>query len=360
MLQPVLILAAFAAGPVPDMPERLVYAGIFARLCDRDWAVRAKAERELEAKGFAALEHLRRALSHPEPEVRRRVLKHLPPMEHALLVKPKRWNLSIKDKQLHEALAQIQKATGNKVAGNFWGRAGAPVAKLNYEFRDATFWEIMDRLCRDCSLQVQGNWGDDTIRLSPAVGSPRHTGTDGSFRYAATTFQLHRNVDLAPAKDDPTAGRTDSLTLNMTLHAEPRLPFLGHDDPRVESAYDDTKASMVPPFALPDSGPPNPWGGRVSRRGTSNGYKQLTLNVAVPLARGSDKARVLKTLKGSVPVILLVAQKQLVVEADMMKAKDKKKELEGVEFHIHETKKMPNNQYQVRMTVSNKNNPGDY
>ena len=308
------------------------------------------------SKGFAALPHMRRALATAGPEVRRRIMRHLPGLEHALLVKPHRYRVSVKDKDLDGVLKAIAKATGYKLSCN--GAAGAK--KFSYEFEDATFWQMLDRVCRDSGCQVQGGWGDETVTLSPAAGPSRHTGTDGAFRYAATQFQMYRSVSLAPAKGDATGGRAASLNLDFTLHAEPRLPFLGQEPPHVSSAYDDTKASMLF-VADPDEGRQTPWGGRfVTRMGRSPGYKQLLLHVSVPLSPGAAKARMLKSIKGNVPVTLLVAQKRIVIDADILNAKNRKKEVEGIEFVIRETKAAANNQYLVRMTITNKANPGDY
>lgn len=105
----------------------------------------------------------------------------------------------------------------------------------------------------------------------------------------------------------------------------------------------------------------NPWGGRVTtRRYGGSGQKQFVLNVSTPLGKASAGAKTLKVLRGTVPVTLLVEQKQLEVSGDILKADGKKADLAGVEFLVHEVKTMPNSQYQVRMTVTNKGSPSDY
>jgi hypothetical protein len=59
-------------------------------------------------------------------------------------------------------------------------------------------------------------------------------------------------------------------------------------------------------------------------------------------------------------VTLLAAQRPVVITEDTAKAKDFKKDIEGVEFHIREVKTLPNNQIQVQLNVTNKANPNDY
>jgi hypothetical protein len=105
----------------------------------------------------------------------------------------------------------------------------------------------------------------------------------------------------------------------------------------------------------------NPWGGPVvTRRHGGSGQKQLVVNVSVPLGKASPEARALKLLRGTVPVTLLVEQRVLEVHGEIQKAAGKKKELEGIEFDIHEVKSPAAGQYQVRMTVTNRANPSDY
>jgi hypothetical protein len=106
---------------------------------------------------------------------------------------------------------------------------------------------------------------------------PPHIGYSDGIRYAATNFQTYRNVDLSrPADTLPAGGRSESLTLNLSLWAEPHMPFLGVDAPRLEVARDDRRASMLP-ILSPDEALNAAGGGRwVSRRYSSGGYKQPT------------------------------------------------------------------------------------
>jgi hypothetical protein len=50
-----------------------------------------------------------------------------------------------------------------------------------------------------------------------------------------------------------------------------------------------------------------------------------------------------------VPVTLLIGQRPVVLTEDIQNAKDLKKDIEGVEFHIQNFKTLPNNQVQVQL-----------
>jgi hypothetical protein len=234
---------------------------------------------------------------------------------------------------------------------------GAPGKQIKektftYEFINDPFWNVVERLCRDARLTLQQSWGDDSIRLYPAAGHAPHTGRSGPFHYVASNFQLYRNVDLST--NGSTAGRTESLTFNFTIFAEPRLPFMGMGEPRLESAYDDLRNSMlIKTVSDPNNGPFI--GGRfIGRRYYGGNYKQLSMQASVNLERRSEKASTLKLLKGVIPMTVLVEQKPMLISDKILSAKGLKKTLGELEFNIQEVKKMGNNQVQVRFTVTNK------
>lgn len=364
-----LSLATYAAAPPVESAESKAMRALIDEMGDRDWVVRDRAERKLTKMGLPALKHLRRAAGHLDPEVRRRVLRMLPGLEHAVLVTPKRYTFSVENQNITGVVMAMRKATGYRIENNS-GMLMAPAApgkaaverKFTYHFRDATYWEIMDRLTRDTGLYPNMNWGDDTIRLYQGGTVPAITGYDGGLRYSANSFQLYRNVDLsrpasAVAEEGGATPRSESLTLNFTLYAEPRMPFLGVDQPRLEIARDDRRGSMLPTPTGAEGGSGRP----VSTRSYySGGHKQHQMQVSVYLTHASVGAKRLERLRGVVPVTLLVEQKPMVVTENVEKAKGLKKEIEGVEFNITSFKAMPNNQCQVAFTVTNRGNPGDY
>jgi hypothetical protein len=372
-----LTAAAFAAAPPPPPLGPAELHRLVEQLGDRDYRARDSAERRLVAEGTAALPLLRKAMGHKDPEVRRRALRLVPGLEHAALVAPKRVTLDMQNQPIGAILAEVSKQTGYQIqhqGGNGVMVAGAAARAVravvgkgkaaaaspaepthSYTFVNAPFWEVIDRICRDCNLYVQQGWGDEVVRLYRGNGSTPYSGRDGAFRYAATNLYLSRSVDL---NTSGTPSRNESLTLNLTLFAEPRLPFLSVGEPRLEAAYDSEKNSMIP---RPVVNPGDELGGRVFRsRYYGGGHKQMSMQAGMNLVRVSEKAGAIKYIRGVVPCTLLVEQRPMTLSDDILKAKGKKQTVGELEFHIEDVQKQANGQYSVKFTVTNKGNPNDY
>jgi hypothetical protein len=342
---------------------------LIEQLGDRDFRLRVKAEKLLHAQGMPALPFLRKALGHKDVEIRRRAMRLIPGLEHAALVAPKRVSLSVTNKPLRTVMEELSKASGYKVMLNngvmpaVRPGGGADGDSFTYRFVQAPFWEVVDRICRDANAVVQQSWGDDFVRIYQGGGYAPHVGRDGAFRYAAGNFQMYRNIDLSTVNprgaSQPT--RSENLTFTFNLFAEPRLPFLGMSEVRLDSAYDSERNSMLIRNDAMD-GPAGPfgWGGRFGRRYYGGGYKQSSMQVSVNLHRPSQKAATMKSLKGVVPVTLLVKQEPIVLSDKILSAKGLKKKAGELEFHIEDVKKTANNQFQIKFTVSNKGNTTDY
>ena len=226
---------ALAVAPPPRPLGTPEVQRLIEQLGDRDYRARERAERQLEAEGQSALPLLRKALGHRDPEVRKRVMRLVPGMEHAAIVAPKRITLIVKDQPLRTILDQLGKQTGYKIhhmggvaaqpAGGMVarafpifgvaGRAGPKEPVYSYNFVNEPFWEVIERLCRDCNLQLQQGWGDDSVRLYQGAGYAPHVGSDGAFRFAATGLQMYRNVDLNVI--NPAGGGTTSRNETLTL-----------------------------------------------------------------------------------------------------------------------------------------------
>jgi hypothetical protein len=370
LLIPALTLAV-APPPRPLGPAEIQQ--LIEQLGHRDYRIRERAESRINAEGLPALPLLRKALGHRDPEVRRRVLRMVPGLEHAVLVAPKRVTMTVKNQPLRLILEELAKQTGYKIqhmGGNAPGLvmavpvavkvAGVPPAPpreatFNYTFVNTPFWDVIERLCRDSNLVLQQGWGDDTVRLYHGGGYAPHVGRDGAFRYSAANLQMFRNIDLGTINPRAPA--------NLALFAEPRLPFLGMGEVRIEAAYDSERNSMIPREPINenmmDGGM---WGGgmRIGRRYYNGGYKQTSMQVGMNLTRMSEKASTIKLLKGVVPVTLLVEQKPITLADPFLSAKGKKTTAGEIEFTIETVQKMPNNQFQVKFSATNKGAANDY
>jgi hypothetical protein len=360
-----LPIAAQAAGPPPRPLPPAALTRLVEQLGHRDYRLREQAERELYLQGQAVLPLLRKAVGHKDAEVRRRAMRLLPGLEHAALVSPRRVTLSVTNKPLRVVLEELSKASGYKVMLNGMMMPGGPGAAgedtHSYQFVNTPFWEVVDRICRDSNSVVQQSYGDEIVRLNQGGGHAPHVGRDGAFRYAAASFQMYRNVDLSliNPRGGTAVNRSENLTFSFNLFAEPRLPFLGMGEVRLESAYDSERNSMLIKTNHFD-GPGGPFGGVGRRYYGGGGYKQHHMQVSVNLYRPSEKATMLKLLKGVVPVTLLVEQKPMVLSDKILSAKGTKKKVGDLEFNIENVQKMANNQVQIKFTVANKGNATDY
>jgi hypothetical protein len=356
-----LALPVWAAAPPPAPPWQPAVERLIAELGDRDHRRRDEAERRLRGEGVRAVPLLRKALGRPDAEVRRRVLRLIPLLEARALLAPRRLTLKVNAKPLTAVFAEITRQTGYKV---LYYQNGPPGKAEGYSFdlKDVTFWEAIDTICRAANLVVQHSYGDDQVRLHHAGGHSPYVGRDGPFRYQANSFQLYRNVELGLVGEKGAAppARTENLTFTFTLCAEPRLPLLSAGEARLDAAYDSERNSMLVPRVNQEV---ELMGGRMwSRRYYGGGSRQLTLQTQVNLSRPSQKATAVKLLRGVVPVTLLVEQKPMVVSDKVLAAKGKKVVVGDTQFAFDDVVKMPNNQYQLKLTIThqNKTDPNDY
>jgi hypothetical protein len=382
-------ILAVAPPPRPLGPPEI--QRLIEQLDHRDYRLRELAERRLSAQGAVALPLLKKALGHGNPEIRRRALRLVPGLEHAALVAPRRVTMSFKNQPIRAILQELGKATGYTIthmgsseAGMMGGMmfpgvvpvrpGGKAVASpkeptFSYTFINEPFWDVIERLCQDSNLTLQAGYGDETVRLYQGTGYAVHVGRDGAFRYSATGLQMYRNIDLGTfnPKSGSSATRNESLTFSLAIFAEPRLPILSVGEPRIEAAYDNERNSLVPKGAIDPNAEWGPvmvgggmmrWGGRVRYYG---GHKQSSIQSSLHLQRISEKATSIKLLKGMVPLTIIVEQKPIALTDDFLSAKGKKTLVGDLEFNIETVQKMPNNQFQVKLTVTNKaGNPNDY
>jgi hypothetical protein len=360
--------AVFAAAP-PDgpLPSPKVQA-LIEQMGDRDYRVRDLAEKKLRDEGAAALPQLRKALKHKELEVRRRALRLVPSIETAVLFAPKRVTFSVRNEPIDKVLKALAKASGYQINDNENMGFPVPVQQPNakaqpkartfsYDFVNEPFWDAVDRICKDAGLSLQQGYGDDVVRLYKSNGHSPFVARSGPFRVVASNLQAYRNVDLSSSEN--LHNRSETLTLNFTVWAEPRLPLMNAGEARLDSAYDDLKNSLVPRRDLNVDLFDGPFGfrGRGGFRGGrfySGGYKQLALPVSVALERRSERATVLKVVKGVVPMTVLVKQEPIVLSDKILSAKGVKKEVGDLTFEIQEVKKAGANQVTVKFSITNK------
>lgn len=320
------------------------------QLGDEDFRKRDQAVQLLQAQGAAALPALRKAINHPDLEIRRRALELIPTLEMLAVLAPRRITYKAVNKPLQDIFNEITRQTGLKV--EFW--ANNPQQSYSVDFRDKTFWEALDMLCRDANLVVQNGYGDDRIRLNQQNGYVPYLVHQGAFRFTANNIHQARSIDLSLVNRDAGPGQKhESLTFGFTVFVEPRLSILGMGEVKLTSAYDNENNSLLTEQSAPD--PEAVW--MAARRWSSGRYgnRSNTIQTSVNLRRVSEKASTIKVLRGSVPVNLLAEQKPVVLAEKVLGVKGKKMKVDTTSFILHEVVELPTKQIQVKISITEEN-----
>jgi hypothetical protein len=349
--------------PTPTSPDldRLI-----DQLGDSDFRKRDESTRRLEAEGMKAVPALKKALGHPDAEVRRRVYDLIPRIESASFVAPRRVTLQMSNKPLRALFDEMTKQTGQKV--EFWTTPNLSQQTHSCDLKDATFWQALDEICREAKLVVQPNYGgEERVVLQNQGGYTPYVYHEGAFRFVPTGFQMYRNTDFGLVGNAASAPqRNETLTLIFQVFSEPRIPLLGVGEARLQAAYDNDKNSMLAPVNNAGN-EAMIWGGGafmghrvISRYG--NGNRSYMQQTQLQLHRRSERATKVKVVRGELPVTLLVEQKPVVVADNILKAKGTKHTAGTTTFHFDDITVQPNKQYQIKLTISedNKENPNDW
>lgn len=340
--------ALAATPPKPVLVELPIDPAVLALIADLgadDYRTREKAGKALEAKGEKALSALRRAAAAPPtPEVGRRLAVMIRRMEHDRLVAPKRVTLSVKNKSAKDIFDEIAKQTGYKI--DFQGGGGRADGKFSFEFADAPFWVVMDKVVEATGLGIQNSYDDDTLQVNPynGTGSSPYVAYAGPFKFVAQNINANKSVQLANLGPGGAARPSEGVNLQFNVVSEPKNPILSILQPELLSAVDDTGASLMPPKDQNQNQ-------HFSRSYYGNGgYRGFNFSTNLGLVRGGRDATRVKSLKGKLGLVLLAGTVPEVVVTDPLKTKAKKFTGRGVEVD-YDGMTEANGGYSVTMTV---------
>ena len=355
----VLAAALRADAPQAEPPADPAVEKLVEQLGDDDYRVRDEASRALKAAGPRVLAALRKALTHPDPEVRRRANELLPALETAAVLAPKRVTFKTANKPIKDAFDELIRQTGYHVEY----AVNDPNKLYSFDFQDASFWEAIDKISRAAGVVLQQGYGDDHVRLYQSDASSPYVHYEGAFRFTATGFNQYRSIDFSqaarPAAPQP---RNESLTLMFSVFVEPKMALLGVGEPHLDAAYDSDKNSLLVPVN-PNDYLNNPFAMRRYTAGKyGNGNRMYTMQTQVNLQRPSDQATTLKVVRGTLPVTLLVDQKESVVTDKVLEAKGVKAQIGSTDILIEDVTEQPGKQYQIKMVLNEdlKDDPNDY
>src|SRR5262249_5372901 len=115
-LFPVILLVTTANGQEPGKVVLPSPASVLVdQLGSPDFRIREEASKALISQGATLLPALRKALGHPDFEVRRRVEQVITHVEEAASLAPKQVSLHLRQRPVKEAIAQLSRQTGYQV-----------------------------------------------------------------------------------------------------------------------------------------------------------------------------------------------------------------------------------------------------
>jgi hypothetical protein len=332
--------------PAEPSTEKLI-----EQLGSRSYREREAASRALESRGDSTLEPMRKAATTTKnPETRWRLQALITRLERSQILSPKRVTLNVNNQPIGDAINEIAKQTGYAIQyqGN---NRNHPVS---YEFRNRPFWDVIDRICMDGGLMLQHNEPAGFVLYQNDSVWP-YVCRSGPFKMVANSFYYTRTVTLGGLPRNPAQqqSRHESLQFSFNIQSEPKLPMMQVHAPKLLEAVDDRGQSLVMPA---QNGQETVYYGH-------NGYRTLNYSTQVPLAPPAKEARMLRILRGSLPVQLLAEQRPDIIVDDILKVKNKKFTGTDAEIHIDEIKDTNNKtSFSVKMTIRNlsKNAAQDY
>jgi hypothetical protein len=219
-----------------------------------------------------------------------------------------------------------------------------PVVTLSAD--NVSFWEAFDRICGQGGLVLQQHYDSSQgLVLYNQNAVVPFVDYRGPFRLSAAGFHYNKSLTFAtlPRNQFGAGQRSEQLSFSFNVVAEPKLPLLGLGQPKLTAAVDDQGQSLVP----------GPFGGRnyESYYNGYYGYRNSVLQTQVQLAGPGGSARLVKLIRGTLPVTLLAEQKPEIVVEDVLKVKNKKFEGKEVSLEVEEVKETPGKTVQVMLTA---------
>ena len=278
-----------------------------------------------------------------------------------MLLAPKRVTFKIANKPIKKAFDELIRQTGYQIEYN----VNDPRLLYSFDFHDTPFWEALEKISRATGLVIQQGYGDNHIRLYQQNAYAPYVHTEGAFRFTATGFSQYRNIDLSLAGSGAAPlNRNESLTLQFSVCIEPKMAILGVGEAHLEAAYDNEKNSMlVPPVNNNEMFNGNMFlGSRWTSGKYGNGNRMFSTQTQANLHRSSQTATTVKVVRGTLPIMLLVDQKPVVVTDKILAAKGKTTTIGSTHFEIENVTEQPGKQYRIKMIVNEdlKDNPNDY
>lgn len=334
------------APPVP--PDRVKAA--VAGLASSDFEVREKANGDILLWGEKVAPQLKRAYpAVTDAEARRRLAVILQRLEFDRLSTARKVTLIAERITAPNALRQIAHNAGYRFRADGLGDEIEKKKVYYFDLKDKPFWEVADAICNASGLGLQVD-EDGTIRAFNQDTYSPNVSYSGPFRIVANQIHASRYLQLSGLSKQalPTAN-PESLSLNLTVFAEPKTTIVGTRGPTILKIVDESGKTVPQP----------PIDQNIAYYGGS-GYKGFAQNLHLAFSRPAKDATKLKEIRAKAQLIVLTDTKPDATVNDLLKSKGKKFRGRSADIEITDVAEA-NSIATVSATISNPNgNPNDY
>jgi hypothetical protein len=297
-----------------DDAKPLTIQQLIEQLGHKQFSQREKAFQLLQSRGSSTLPELKKALQHPDEEVRSRIAKLIPIVEKLVALEPKRVTLNVDQKPLSEILHQIQKQTGYHLES----KAKNDNKRYSFQMKEVTFWEATEQIRKAIGESIEFQTADEKGEMRSAESRSRFISTHGPFRVEAIKFNEDRNRNFEASSSETPSGKQDHLlTMTLGVFVESRFHLRKVLDAENVVAVDEE--NRVFPVATCD--PEDKIKKRLAMKLVGLASDRSNRDKAdVYLSRPSEQAKKIKRLTGSIPVLVLVQRKEIVVTDKLLAA----------------------------------------
>jgi hypothetical protein len=355
--------------PLPKPPSKAEAdeaARLVKQLADADFRKRDAASGALEKLGVRGLPLLRDAARKTDDtEVRRRLEEIIPRLEQAAALQPTLVTISCRDLPVRKALSELSRVGGYKLelSQNNVRATGTddPEKRLiSLELKDVPFWQALDKLCEVGGLTFQEGWyghDQETLRLEFGESHASPMCLNGAFRISIRGFDYQRSLYFNQGfrqggPEDGPFHRNESLRIEMYISVEPRLPLAGVNNQVIfTEAVDDQGQSLV----LPST--------EYNRYYFGGGMGRSFTQPVNAMLQASATGKRIKTLKGSIPVTVIAAQKPKITVEKILEVKNQTFKEGTTTLTIEEVTKQGPQNIAIKLSISDgngkkRNDPG--
>ncbi|QEH33739.1 hypothetical protein OJF2_22450 [Aquisphaera giovannonii] len=326
------------------------------------YAEREAAEEALARLGTLAVPSLKMAASSRDLEVRSRAAALLKKIEESVLTQPTLVALDYRDLPLGEVVRSLSERTGMRLVLFPPNQPRWNTDRITLEEpRPLPFWKALDRLCAesrllpDASQRAPDGREGQAVLLMDRRGRPIFPTCDsGPFRLTLAALEYRRHIGFASdmteppmppagprpaqAPPPPRTVATSHFSAQIQLAAEPRLSVTLAGLPLVTEAVDEKGHSL----AVPAAGPPqSPVPFNAVRPFARDAASTAFLTTPVPLMRPEEPGKVIKVLRGSIPILAVARQADPLV-VPLAGAAGKSFDRGDLHIEIHDIRSGPN------------------